>query len=57
MKFHKIIVSVILLSAFYFLSPVFNVLAATNISSGVYEHWAWNDVIGWIDFIPRIMLM
>ena len=50
MKFHKIIVSVILLSAFYFLSPVFNVLAATNISSGVYEHWAWNDVIGWIDF-------
>jgi len=24
--------------------------AATNISSGALEHWAWNDVLGWIDF-------
>ncbi len=23
---------------------------ATNISSGVTQHWAWNDTIGWIDF-------
>jgi len=25
-------------------------LAATNINSGALEHWAWNDVIGWVDF-------
>ena len=25
-------------------------MAASNISVGVLEHWAWNDVIGWIDF-------
>lgn len=24
--------------------------AATNISSNVTEHWAWNDVVGWLDF-------
>ncbi len=24
--------------------------AATNISSEEGEHWAWNDIIGWIDF-------
>jgi hypothetical protein len=24
--------------------------ASTNISSNVAQHWAWNDVIGWIDF-------
>ncbi|RJQ29860.1 hypothetical protein C4571_00350 [Candidatus Parcubacteria bacterium] len=24
--------------------------AATNISPNTSEHWAWNDVIGWIDF-------
>ena len=24
--------------------------AATNISSVVTEHWAWNDIIGWMDF-------
>ena len=26
------------------------VLAATNISATTTEHWAWNDVIGWMDF-------
>jgi hypothetical protein len=24
--------------------------AATNISSSTSQHWAWNDIIGWIDF-------
>ena len=24
--------------------------AATNISSSTSQHWAWNDVVGWIDF-------
>lgn len=24
--------------------------AATNISATTTEHWAWNDIIGWIDF-------
>ncbi|OGZ53573.1 MAG: hypothetical protein A3B25_00525 [Candidatus Ryanbacteria bacterium RIFCSPLOWO2_01_FULL_48_26] len=24
--------------------------ASTNISSSTTEHWAWNDLIGWIDF-------
>jgi len=24
--------------------------AATNISSSTVEHWAWNDLIGWLDF-------
>ncbi len=24
--------------------------AATNISSSVAAHWAWNDLIGWLDF-------
>ena len=24
--------------------------AATNISSNLPDHWAWNDAIGWIDF-------
>jgi hypothetical protein len=24
--------------------------AATNISSSASQHWAWNDIIGWIDF-------
>ncbi len=25
-------------------------LASTNISSNTTEHWAWNDIFGWIDF-------
>jgi hypothetical protein len=50
MNFYKIIISILLLSTFYFLFSIFSVSAATNISSGAYEHWAWNDVIGWIDF-------
>ncbi len=24
--------------------------AATNISSSTTDHWAWNDLVGWIDF-------
>lgn len=24
--------------------------AATNISSNAGEHWAWNDIVGWMDF-------
>lgn len=24
--------------------------ASTNIDSGSFNHWAWNDTIGWIDF-------
>lgn len=24
--------------------------ASTNISSATNQHWAWNDVVGWIDF-------
>lgn len=24
--------------------------AATNISSSPTEHWAWNDIVGWMDF-------
>ncbi|MGB7957482.1 MAG: hypothetical protein WCF77_01375 [Minisyncoccia bacterium] len=30
-------------------APLF-VSAATNISSSVTQHWAWNDAIGWINF-------
>lgn len=39
---------VFLLSIFYFLLS--NVFAATNISATSSEHYAWNDLIGWIDF-------
>jgi len=37
---------------FFFLFLFFPLLisASTNISSDVHEHWAWNDVINWIDF-------
>lgn len=31
-------------------ATIFFVSAATNISSQPLEHWAWNDVIGWVDF-------
>ena len=39
----------------FFLAGIFWVLAssahaATNINSAVADHWAWNDIIGWIDF-------
>lgn len=27
-----------------------DIFAATNISSNALEHWAWNDVVGWINF-------
>jgi len=42
----KIILVIFLLSTFYFLFST--VLAATNIDS-TYRY-AWNDVIGWVDF-------
>lgn len=50
MNFRKIIISILLLFIFHFSFFASNVSATTNISSGAYEHWAWNDVIGWIDF-------
>lgn len=27
-----------------------SVYASTNISSNATEHWAWNDIVGWMDF-------
>lgn len=46
--------SAIVALAFFFMTIVFFgaglVVAATNISSNPEEHWAWNDVIGWINF-------
>lgn len=27
-----------------------NAYGATNISSNATEHWAWNDIVGWMDF-------
>lgn len=33
-----------------FIFRVVSVSAATNISATTTDHWAWNDVIGWIDF-------
>ena len=32
----------------YFLPSL--ALASTNISAAAGQHWAWNDIIGWIDF-------
>ena len=45
----KIIPSVFFL-ALLFLVGIRSADAATNISSIVTDHWAWNDVIGWMDF-------
>lgn len=42
-------VAVILFAGFFGLTPGVT-HAATNINSAAGEHWAWNDVIGWIDF-------
>ena len=39
---------VLLFSIFYFLTSTAE--AATNISATTTEHYAWNDVIGWVDF-------
>lgn len=38
-----------------FIAPLFlfgvrSAKAATNISSNSASHWAWNDIVGWIDF-------
>ena len=38
-----------LVTAFFWFMPV-DVFAASNINPNEPEHWAWNDVIGWIDF-------
>lgn len=38
----------VFLAPVYFFAP--ETAANTNISSDVSEHWAWNDMIGWIDF-------
>lgn len=38
---------VIFIFTFLFFNSVF---AATNINAGNPNHWAWSDVIGWIDF-------
>ena len=34
----------------FFLIGVRFVHASTNISATTTAHWAWNDIIGWIDF-------
>ncbi len=36
------------LTVIFFLTP--GAFASTNISSATTEHWAWNDLIGWINF-------
>lgn len=50
MNFYKIRILVFSFFVFCFLFSAVNVLAATNISSGANEHWAWSESIGWIDF-------
>lgn len=40
----------LILAALFFGGLIQKIDAATNISSNASEHWAWNDVIGWIDF-------
>ena len=41
---------VILIAQTYLLYEIKQAIAATNISPEEGEHWAWNDIIGWIDF-------
>ncbi len=50
---HRNLFIAILFSAGFFFVFCFSsssALAATNISATVNQHWAWSDVIGWIDF-------
>lgn len=45
----KIILPVFVVAMGYWLLAI-PASAATDISSDTTEHWAWNDVVGWIDF-------
>ncbi|MBI4993446.1 hypothetical protein HZC33_00595 [Candidatus Wolfebacteria bacterium] len=47
-KKNIILAVIFLISAFYFLISI--VYAATNIDSASPNYYAWNDLIGWIDF-------
>jgi len=52
-KFNKtnfFFVAPFLAAAFLFFGGVGTASAATNILSDAGKHWAWNDVIGWIDY-------
>ena len=52
MKNKKIVTTLLVGAGFFFALcslPLF-ASASTNISSGVAQHWAWSDAIGWIDF-------
>lgn len=52
MKNKKIVTTLLVGAGFFFALcslPLF-ASASTNISSGVTQHWAWNDAIGWINF-------
>ena len=37
-----------------FLLAAPHAFAATNVTSTANAHWAWNDIIGWIDFNPNL---
>jgi hypothetical protein len=50
---HRSSLVVVLLSAGFFFALCFlpsSAFASTNISSVANQHWAWNDLIGWINF-------
>ena len=46
----RFFVFVVLFTAGFFMLYAGVVLADTNIHSTTTDHWAWNDVIGWINF-------
>jgi len=48
MDFRKILIPLLVIG--YWLLVISPVSAATNISSAPNEHFAWNDIIGWLDF-------
>jgi len=48
LKFSKTFFAIVLLTMFFVFARA--VSAATNISATTTDHWAWNDIIGWIDF-------
>lgn len=48
MKNKKLLIYIIVAIALGFFG--FIAFAATNMDATNYNHWAWNDVIGWIDF-------
>jgi len=47
---HSPVVRIVFLFLFLFFSYAELARAATNISPNTTEHWAWSDLIGWIDF-------